>query len=328
MAIGTTAAVDPTTGERTESQFNYTPVDPNDELMRQAFDRQQQAFYPPPPQPRGPTPYWENPETYYPQQTPQINPIEQAKAATAAAYKYIALRGYQQDLKSGASAADAFAKWGPMLVQDTSFAPALKALQPAPTGRWVPPNPAAGQPGFYEGQGPTGVRAYFPPEGSMLRPDVNAEANVRNIGNRKVYVNPRTGALTFLDDKPNEWDKMDYATAAAMAKEAVTALSNPNLLADERAAAEKRLKDATDRQNAIRNAGKQTAPASETPAPAVPTPAPAAPIQAAAPQKREGFPFAPMEKSKRVNGQIYSVPVSKSTPNGIAVWTTAGWIPQ
>ena len=60
--------------------------------MRQAFEQSQAAFNPPPPQPRGPTPYWENPRTYYPQQ-PEIDPIAQAKAATMAAQKFIAFQG-------------------------------------------------------------------------------------------------------------------------------------------------------------------------------------------------------------------------------------------
>lgn len=145
MAIGTTGS------NGNIQEFNYTPVDPQDEMMRQAFEQSQQAFYPPPPQPQGPTPYWENPATYYPRQE-QPDPVAQAKAATAAAYKYIAFRGYQQDLKEGKSAADAFAKWGPMLVQDVSLAPTLKALTPTPQPTWMPANSATGQPGAFTGR--------------------------------------------------------------------------------------------------------------------------------------------------------------------------------
>ncbi len=185
MAIGTTSAPDPTTGERTEQQFNYTPVDPQQDLMRQAFEQSQQAFYPPP-APHGNTPYWENPQTYYPQQAP-IDPIAQAKAATMAAQKFIAFRGYQSDLKEGMAAADAFAKWGPMLVQDTSFGTSLKAMTqlkpytynqttrayespgqkpvfnphaaPAVAPVWVPANPQTGEPAHYL----EGGKAQFPP---------------------------------------------------------------------------------------------------------------------------------------------------------------------
>jgi len=149
MAIGTTGTLDRETGERRETQFSYTPVDPQEDMMRQAFERSQQG--PPPQQPQGPTPYWEDPRAYYPQQR-QPDPIAQAKAATAAAYKFIAFRGYQQDLKEGKSAADAFAKWGPMLVQDTSFGPAMKALTPAPQPAWIPANAATGQPGAFTGR--------------------------------------------------------------------------------------------------------------------------------------------------------------------------------
>ncbi len=185
MAIGTTSALDPTTGERTESQFNYTPVDPQEDLMRQAFQQSQQAFYPPPPQPQGPTPYWENPQTYYPQQRP-IDPIAQAKAATMAAQKFIAFRGYQQDLKDGIAAADAFAKWGPMLVQDTSFGPSVRALRPPQQGKWIPPNPQTGQPGFYQEPTQYGSRANYPTAGSV--PSTWVEAN------------PKTG-------EPAHWSK-------------------------------------------------------------------------------------------------------------------------
>jgi hypothetical protein len=178
MAIGYTGS------NGNETAFEYTPVDPQDDMMRQLAQQSQQAFYPPPPQPRGPTPYWENPETYYPQQQ-QIDPIAQAKAATMAAQKFIAFRGYQSDLKEGMAAADAFAKWGPMLVADTSLAPAMKAMQPQPNytydqahnawtspgqkpvlgkpiveaPRWIPANPETGEPAHYE----SGGKAQFPP---------------------------------------------------------------------------------------------------------------------------------------------------------------------
>jgi len=149
MAIGTTGTLDTETGERRETQFSYTPVDPQEDMMRQAFERSQQAFNPPPPQPQGPIPYWENPATYYPRQE-QPDPVAQSKAATAAAYKYIAFRGYQQDLKEGKSAADAFAKWGPMLVADASLGPSMKAMTPPavkPSYAWDEQNNAFMAPG-------------------------------------------------------------------------------------------------------------------------------------------------------------------------------------
>ena len=224
MAIGTTGTLDPETGQRVESQFEYTPVDPQDEMMRQAFERSQQAFYPPPPQPQGPTPYWENPATYYPRQE-QPDPVAQAKAATAAAYKYIAFRGYQQDLKEGKSAADAFAKWGPMLVQDTSFAPAMKAIQtPAAytynqntrayespgqrpvfnphaatpeTPTFVPANPATGEPAHYVGGGKI----------QPIKPESAAKIDPLTLSDYKQAQTEFTKALKVYED-PAETEDM------------------------------------------------------------------------------------------------------------------------
>lgn len=206
MAIGTTESFDPETGERRQTQFEYTPVDPQDEMMRQAFERSQQAFYPAPPQPQGPTPYWENPETYYPQQRGP-DPVAQAKAATAAAYKYIAMRGYQQDLKEGKSAADAFAKWGPMLVQDVSFAPAMKALTPTPQPTWMPANAATGQPGTWI----AGGRALVPPMQGQ-------ETVIAPTGQNPGYIRDAKGGIHFLPkespDKLDPFVKADYDRVA------------------------------------------------------------------------------------------------------------------
>jgi hypothetical protein len=166
MAIGTTGSVqadengNPIESTRQTSSFQYTPVDPQEDAMRQIFQQSQQQQ--------------------------MADPVAQSKAASMAAMKFIAFRGYQQDLKNGQSAADAFAKWGPMLVQDTSFAPALKAMAPAPkytfnsqtqayepsgggagsTGRpvfnphpavvapaWVPANPTTGEPAHWTAGG-------------------------------------------------------------------------------------------------------------------------------------------------------------------------------
>ncbi len=156
-AIGTTGGYDPETGDRYTSQFRYNPVQQGggqgggyDDLLRQAYE-QSMAFLNPAPAPHGNTPYWENPNTYYPHQAP-IDPIQQAKASAAIAYKYIAMRGYQQDLKEGKSAADAFSKWGPMLVADTSFGPAVKAMQGQVKPQWIPGNTITGQPGAYQGE--------------------------------------------------------------------------------------------------------------------------------------------------------------------------------
>ncbi len=194
-AIGTTGGYDPETGDRYTSQFRYNPVQQGggqsggyDDLMRQAYE-QSMAFLNPAPAPHGNTPYWENPNTYYPHQAP-IDPVAQAKASAAIAYKYIAMRGYQQDLKEGKSAADAFSKWGPMLVADTSFGPAVKALQPQPSYKYnqatrayeapgakpvfnphndqtapqfVPANPTTGEPAHYVGGGKVDFIPYNKP---------------------------------------------------------------------------------------------------------------------------------------------------------------------
>ena len=90
------------------------------------------------------------------------------------------------------AAADAFAKWGPMLVQDTSFGPSMKAMAPPATYKFNEATRA------YEPSGGVG-RPYFQPESSMPRPDVGLDENVKMIGNQRVYQNPRTGAITKLD---------------------------------------------------------------------------------------------------------------------------------
>jgi len=59
-------------------------------------------------------------------------PVDQAIAAIEMASKYIAQRGYQRDLAGGMNAAQAFAKWGPMLFKSGTGVP--EAIQ-----RSVPP---------------------------------------------------------------------------------------------------------------------------------------------------------------------------------------------
>lgn len=250
MAIGTTGS------DGNIQEFSYTPVDPQDDMIRQLAQQSQQAFYPPPPQPRGPTPYWENPETYYPQQQ-QIDPIAQAKAATMAAQKFIAFRGYQQDLKEGVAAADAFAKWGPMLVADTSFGPSMKAMtQPkpytfnpqtnayeSPSGgrpvfgpkqveapRWIPANPTTGEPAHYE----SGGRAQFPPSPSA----------------------PKIDPLTLAD----------YKMAEGEFKNAMKVYTDPEQPEEVKMEARKRMDAAKTRIENIRGRSTQTATAQAAPA--------------------------------------------------------------
>lgn len=67
-------------------------------------------------------------------------PVEQAIQAIEAATQYIGQRGYMKDLQSGASAAQAFAKWGPMLFHrnTTGLSEAIKLQQPEPQPRQYP----------------------------------------------------------------------------------------------------------------------------------------------------------------------------------------------
>lgn len=58
-------------------------------------------------------------------------PVDEAVKAVEAAVRYQGLRGYQRDLASGANAAQAFAKWGPMLFrQATGIPEALDITKP------------------------------------------------------------------------------------------------------------------------------------------------------------------------------------------------------
>lgn len=50
-------------------------------------------------------------------------PVDEAIKAVEAATRYQAQRGYQQDLQSGMNAAQAFAKWGPMLFKQATGVP-------------------------------------------------------------------------------------------------------------------------------------------------------------------------------------------------------------
>ncbi len=60
-------------------------------------------------------------------------PVDEAVKAVEAAVRYQGLRGYQRDLASGANAAQAFAKWGPMLFrQATGIPEAIDRSVPTP----------------------------------------------------------------------------------------------------------------------------------------------------------------------------------------------------
>lgn len=60
-------------------------------------------------------------------------PVDQAAKAVEAAMRYQAQRGYQQDLAAGKNAAEAFAKWGPMLFhQATGIPEAINRSVPPP----------------------------------------------------------------------------------------------------------------------------------------------------------------------------------------------------
>lgn len=270
MAIGTTGSFDPETGERRETQFSYTPVDPQEDMMRQAFERSQQAFNPPPPQPQGPTPYWENPETYYPQQR-QVDPIAQAKAATAAAYKFIAFRGYQQDLKEGKSAADAFAKWGPMLVQDTSFAPAMKALTPTPQPAWIPPNAATGQPGAFTGRVTVPPRAPETPRFIQANPLTGEPAHYEG-GGRIQQLRPET------PEKIDPLTLSDYKSAQTEFTKALKIYQDPAETEQIRTEAGARMRVAKARMENIRRGAGQGVPQSEIPSQS-PSPVVASPFK-------------------------------------------------
>jgi len=60
-------------------------------------------------------------------------PVDEALKATEAATRYIGQRGYMRDIQSGANAAQAFAKWGPMLFhQATGIPEAIDRSVPTP----------------------------------------------------------------------------------------------------------------------------------------------------------------------------------------------------
>jgi hypothetical protein len=69
----------------------------------------------------------------YTKQAMAYYPIDQAGKAIEMATKFVGQRGYQQDLANGMSAAQAFAKWGPMLFHGTAgtgMAAAIRGSQP------------------------------------------------------------------------------------------------------------------------------------------------------------------------------------------------------
>lgn len=60
-------------------------------------------------------------------------PVNEAIKATEAAIRYQGLRGYQRDLQGGSNAAQAFAKWGPMLFRTATGIPeAIDRSVPTP----------------------------------------------------------------------------------------------------------------------------------------------------------------------------------------------------
>jgi hypothetical protein len=60
-------------------------------------------------------------------------PVDEALRATEAATRFIGQRGYMRDIQSGANAAQAFAKWGPMLFrQATGIPEAIDRSVPTP----------------------------------------------------------------------------------------------------------------------------------------------------------------------------------------------------
>jgi hypothetical protein len=81
------------------------------------------------------------------QQAASNLPLKEAAASTAAAERLIAMRGYQADLAAGTPAAEAMAKWGPMLFNQgrgADMGAAMKAMQPGPKLQMTPV-PGGGQ---------------------------------------------------------------------------------------------------------------------------------------------------------------------------------------
>ncbi len=276
-SIGSTGGYDPETGDRYTSQFRYTPVQQGggggggyDDMIRQAYE-QSMAFLNPPPAPHGNTPYWENPNTYYPQNRP-IDPVEQAKAASAMAYKYIGLRGYQQALKEGKSAAEAFAQWGPLVVGDAGgFASGVKALQPQPSYKYNEATRA------YEA--PLGGRPVFNPHAAAASAPVWVPANPKT-GEPAHYL--ESGKVQFTPNAPtakiDPFTLSDYKDVGAEYDRASKIYADPSESAETRKEAITRMAAAQGKMNLIRKAGGLP-PSAGSPTAQVaasPTPAPAA----------------------------------------------------
>jgi len=205
---------------RRTQQFEYTPVTQQD-LDNQALQRDMQML----------------------QQRAMMgggggggNAVDQSKAATAAAYKYIAFRGYQQALKNGQSASEAFAEWGPLLVADGDFGNTAKALQNPPeytyneqrnayeapgqkpvfnphvspeSPTFVPANPVTGEPAHYAVGGkvqmiPDTSKKLNPIDQAAVQEAAHAEA--QGIANLKKATTPeeQSAALGMVNWARNQ----------------------------------------------------------------------------------------------------------------------------
>lgn len=158
------------------------------------------------------------------------------------------------------------AKWGPMLVQDVSLAPTLKALTPTPQPTWMPANAATGQPGTWI----AGGRAIVPPN---------------SVTPKFVPANPVTGEpahyegggrITQLASQPaSRIDPLTLSDYSAVRKEfdaALKASTNPDLTEDERTRASAAARVARARMENIRKgSGQGIAQQAQTPSPTAPS---------------------------------------------------------
>lgn len=252
-----------------------------------------------PTRPMGPVPFWSTPQRYYPEyfqeQPQQKNPVDQQADAVNAAIQFQGIRGYQKDLEKGTPAFQAFAKWGPMMLrQDTrGLAPTLKTLAPTPNPEWVPANPSTGQPGYMK----SGPVVKFAPEYTAEKPDLSLGKNISQFGGRNFYQNPKTGALTPLDQKPENWkEKINYRQATEEAAKARAILADERESTANKKIAEKMLADA----NKVMASGPESSQSDQSDAD-LPTP-----------------PLEPKQREKR----LYK------TPKGVFFWTGEGWLKQ
>lgn len=160
MAEGMTASIDPVTGERRETRFQYTPVPPADTTGMGGL----------------------NPEAVA--RLFQQQRVDDAIKAVDAAIQFQGLRGYQQALKNGESAEKAMVRYGPMIFKRASeaFAPSVRALTPPvpkPDYKFVPP--ANGIPGHFaaQGQRPAFIpQSAMPPDLTLQKPKVTEVAEL------------------------------------------------------------------------------------------------------------------------------------------------------